>query len=617
MTFEIAEAYHEVDHHGAACKSRSPILSTEEAVVYLHSVVHEFDYTHPFKAALNAFCLRGELVLEVAAPNHEDIAVPLVISPHVNDLWCDSCAYGTVNDPDSDGWSIPEVVANCRTCPQDSDPSPITCSENSRPQLSEQAPDPESPLPRPLAHLFAAATDADEQDKAILDSIEDELTVYSFGYNQRYIERRCLKLRREELQRWRQLLRDQWKDHDGGHFDVHGIVPPPVLGKSTISVILQLSEVSEQFALVLTQFIPSHGQPEAPFVEAFPRRATRSIIFSICGKHANAENTAVIKQGFKLWLAGEVQWIGHGVFIRILVDDHPGLGFEDSFCDSTAGGPHRMTHVLAEFLPTDHPGLGNLCPVLFDVRWFRPSGLHREYRAAVYKPSPSTRPELLDDLFPRCFPDGDLLCSIWTRGLPCVEGHVAALHRGDFVQLRLMPTWTEAIPRGGVSSAEEFYNYGIQATHWGETGQIPLHFISVHEPHHSTSVRSFHVNTLMEICLFADSIWGHTSLITFVREASDLRRGWYFLVSDTLTDGVPVLINRQVRMEDGDIARQLTAVIVHSGITLRELIRSNFDETWSHDSELRETFINLTPISPGLFDQVFQPTPGTLLTIFH
>ena len=100
--------------------------------------------------------------------------------------------------------------------------------------------------------------------------------------------------------------------------------------------------------------------------------------------------------------------------------------------------PHRMTHVLAEFLPTDHPGMGNLCPVLFDIQWYRPSGLYREYRAAVYKPSPSTRPELLDDLFPRCFPDGDLLCSIWARGLPCVEGHVAALHRGDFVQLRLI-----------------------------------------------------------------------------------------------------------------------------------------------------------------------------------
>ena len=321
VTFEIAEAYHDVDHHGAARKSRSPILSTEEAALYLHSVVHEFDYTHPFKAALNAFCLRGDLLLEVAAPNHEDIAVPMVISPHVNDLWCDLCAYGTANDPDSAGWSFPEVVANCCTCPQDSDPSPITGSENSRPQFSAKALDSESPFPRPLAHLFAIATDAQEQDKAVMDSTEDELTVYSFGYNQRYIERRCLKLRREELQRWRQLLRDQWEDHDGGHFLVHGIVPPPVLDKSTISVVLQLSEVPEHLALVLTQFIPSHGQPETPFVEAYPRRATRSIVFSICGKHTNAENTAVIKQGFKLWHAGEVQWIGHGAFIRILVDD--------------------------------------------------------------------------------------------------------------------------------------------------------------------------------------------------------------------------------------------------------------------------------------------------------
>ena len=720
---------------------RSPILSTEEAAVYLHSVVHEFDCTDPFKAALNAFCLRGELVLEVTAPIHEDIAVPIVISPHVNDLWCDSCAYETVNDPDQYGRSIPEVVANCRTCPQDSDPSPITCSENSRPQPNDKASDSKCSIPRPLTHLFAAASDADEQDKALLESTEDEITLFSFGYNRRFIERRSLQLRRDDLRRWRQLLRDQWMDHEGGHFDVHGIVPPPVLGKSTISAIVQLSEVPEQSALGLIQFIPSHGQPETPFVEAFPRRVTRSIVFNICGKDADAESTAVIKQGFKLWFAGEVQWIRHGVFLRILVDDpmdddiglfqttistfeqcksetpfltsrllderrahrveadrgqqqatphdqegtthlpagtsrlYPWHLWESFFNDQNnheEGGvqlavyglalesvgtrytilhepsrrslirrvralypendawdlrihfvtpqpvdTQRMTHVLAEFLPTDHPGMGNLCPVLFDVRWFRSGGLHREYRAAVYKPSPSTRLELLDDLFPRCFPDGDLLCSIWTRGLPCVDGHVAALHRGDFVQLRLMPTWTETIPRGGVSSAEEFYNYGIQATHWGEIGQIPLHFVFVHGPLHSTSVRTFHVNTLMEISLFADSIWGPTSLITFVREASDLRRGWYFLVSDTLTDGIPVLVDRQVRMEDGDIARQPTAVIVHSGITLRELIRSNFDETWSNDSALRETFINLTPISPELYDQAFQPTPGTLVTIFH
>lgn len=209
--------------------------------------------------------------------------------------------------------------------------------------------------------------------------------------------------------------------------------------------------------------------------------------------------------------------------IRALFPEYDAWDMRIHFVTPQLVDPHRMTHVLAEFLPTDHPGMGNLCPVLFDIQWYRPSGLYREYRAAVYKPSPSTRPELLDDLFPRCFPDGDLLCSIWARGLPCVEGHVAALHRGDFVQLRLMPAWTEAIPRGGVSSAEEFFNYGIQATHWGETGQIPLHFISVHGPHHSTSVRSFHINTLMEICLLADAIWGQTSLLTFVREISDLR----------------------------------------------------------------------------------------------
>lgn len=96
MTFEFVEAYHEGKEHDAACKHQRTVFSTEEAEHHQHSVVQEFDYIHPFKAAYNAFCLRGEIVLshfgrKVAKEQSkcEKRGPDSDVSSHVQDRWCD------------------------------------------------------------------------------------------------------------------------------------------------------------------------------------------------------------------------------------------------------------------------------------------------------------------------------------------------------------------------------------------------------------------------------------------------------------------------------------------------------------------------------------------------
>jgi len=89
VTFEVVEAYDCDQGDCAAGNSRWTVLSTAEAGLYLHSVVHEFDYIDPFAASLNAFRLRGELLFGTVVGSATELAVGGV-GPHVFDRWCDS-----------------------------------------------------------------------------------------------------------------------------------------------------------------------------------------------------------------------------------------------------------------------------------------------------------------------------------------------------------------------------------------------------------------------------------------------------------------------------------------------------------------------------------------------
>lgn len=267
--------------------------------------------------------------------------------------------------------------------------------------------------------------------------------------------------------------------------------------------------------------------------------------------------------------------------------------------------------------PQGHDGLGNLCPVVTEVRWYQPTGLRHEMRAALYRPTPTACNLLLDDLEPRCLPRGDQHCSMWSRGLPCIVDQTITLHRGDFVQIRLMPAWSTDIPTGNLFGAEDLYRYGLTVTHWSSTGDIPLHFLTVDGQQHDSALSSFNTLSIDAIYRRAESIWGPQATATFVRDRSDITGGWYFVVSDIRTDGVPLLVDRRVRDANGRTFRQLSALIWHSEQTLRQLILDNFDVSWSSDSDHRFLFVNQSPVPQDQLDQEFHPTPGTLVTVYH
>ena len=279
--------------------------------------------------------------------------------------------------------------------------------------------------------------------------------------------------------------------------------------------------------------------------------------------------------------------------------------------------PTRRTHILAEFLPQGHDGLGNLCPVVTEVRWYQHTGLRQEMRAALYRPTPIACNLLLEDLEPRCLPRGDQHCSIWSRGLPCIVDQTVTLHRGDFVQIRLMPEWSPDIPTGNFHGSEDFYRYGLSVTHWSSTGEIPIHFLTVDGQQHDSALSSFNTLSIDVICRRTEDIWGSQAVATFVRDRSDITNGWYFVISGMHTDGVPLLVDRRVRDATGRTFHQLSALIWHSEQTLRQLIHDNFDVSWSSDSDHRFLFVNQSPLPQDQLDQHFHPTPGTLVTVYH
>lgn len=143
-------------------------------------------------------------------------------------------------------------------------------------------------------------------------------------------------------------------------------------------------------------------------------------------------------------------------------------------------------------------------------------------RAALYRPTPIACNLLLEDLEPRCLPRGDQHCSIWSRGLPCIVDQTVTLHRGDFVQIRLMPEWSPDILRGNFLGSEDFYRYGLTVTHWSSTGEIPIHFLTVDGQQHDSALSSFNTLSIDAICRRAEAIWGPQAIATFVRDRSDI-----------------------------------------------------------------------------------------------
>ena len=196
------------------------------------------------------------------------------VQPHVFDRWCVASSGHSQRDESLVGDPLTEIP------------------DGPRREVHLRSED----LSLPLAYTFASALDAADQDQVITSFRGDSITLISFGHKLHYLEQRTVQLRAQDFHRWRECLRTLWADFDDGtFFAIHNIIPPPVLGRSTVSTIIQLAPISVHASLVLLQFVPSSPPPEDPFVEIIPAISMRRNVFQACGQHLVLEPTAIVK----------------------------------------------------------------------------------------------------------------------------------------------------------------------------------------------------------------------------------------------------------------------------------------------------------------------------------
>ena len=270
---------------------------------------------------------------------------------------------------------------------------------------------------------------------------------------------------------------------------------------------------------------------------------------------------------------------------------------------------------LAEFLLGDAPP-GPMVPVLRDVRWFSPRHLHRELRAAAYLNTPTNKRVLIEDLAEQCMPDGDMLCSVWTRGEPCLEQSIATLHRGDMVNIRLLPAWQDDISHGvSFDNGQFFYAYGVTITHQGYLQPLTAYVHFATEETITRSFAGFDVNTLREIGFLANAVWGQDTTVTFSAASSDLTHGLHFLVSQTGSEAIPILIEQRHPTAGGAYRRRFRMALLLPEMTIAQCITLNTAPHWHGIDSDREILLNSDPISDERIHSTEPVANGALITI--
>ena len=332
-------------------------MDTETACRHslVHSIRQVHDFTNPWEAIGKAFLLHLDVSSTFSTPFHLDHDAVWDFNTGLDD-------------------SIP-----CRNRPNEQTQSsePLGFAHGPAPaEGTSMRLEVDQLRRRPLPYAFAAAENHAAQDTIVEEHIGEKIVIVSYGFKHYYLEQRTLHVDFTQRASWRQLLRAQWADHDDGlFFALHSVKPPSVIHRSTVAVVVQLSPLPEVQALCLLQFVPHQGLPEPAFVTPVPVRAMRSTVFQACGQHLTAESSAVIKQGHKLWPRGEVQIIGHGTFLRILIDVE-----SDETTMSQLGEPT----LLSKPLPlTCRPKLASLWIsmtsfhyLMADVSFHRPIGMN-------------------------------------------------------------------------------------------------------------------------------------------------------------------------------------------------------------------------------------------------
>ena len=277
--------------------------------------------------------------------------------------------------------------------------------------------------------------------------------------------------------------------------------------------------------------------------------------------------------------------------------------------------PFDHIHVLAEFTP-DGFEAGNLVPVLLDVKWFDPRQVRRAHRAPAYYATPTNKMTLIDDLADHCQPTGALLCSVWTRGLPCLDTMTATLLGGDLVSIRLLPMWNDEITYGVTfSNGPDFYHYGATITHNGPLQAVTARIFWWDSPPTERVIPQFNVDTLREIGTIANVVWGQRATITFCRAPSSLQNGWYFLVTESDSEATPLLLEQRYRDETGQWVQQYDLVLQLPGMSIDQCIRYNTQQQWHGALLHRELQLDHRPLTDEALFSGDAVHPGALVTI--
>lgn len=249
-------------------------------------------------------------------------------------------------------------------------------------------------------------------------------------------------------------------------------------------------------------------------------------------------------------------------------------------------------HVLAKFLP-DHHDTGNEVPTLVDLRWYSTSQLHREMREAKYYPTPASWDVFMDGLQDRCHPVGPFQCTVWVKEYPCLEGIDASTHRGDLVSIRLLPTWTEELGREvSIRNGQEFYETCIAMTPREMVQSLRINLLTALDTHSYSFIGGFHINTLLEIGLRAQQLWGRDYCLDFSASPSNLRDGLFLTITQAGSDAVPVVLERRVIPDGYSVRRHLSLMLALHGSDLASSIADHTEHYWHGSTGSRTIAVN-------------------------
>lgn len=257
--------------------------------------------------------------------------------------------------------------------------------------------------------------------------------------------------------------------------------------------------------------------------------------------------------------------------------------------------PHSTTqslHVLPEFLPQHHD-TGNEVPTLLDLKWFDTNSLFREIREARYYPTPASWTTFLDGLQERCFPAGSSHCSVWVRGLPCFDGADASTHRGDLVSIRILPTWSEELRREvAIQNGQAFYEYCNALTSREILQGLRVNILTPIDSHFFVLAGGFNINTITELGMIANQIWGRDHYLWFCAPPSNARDGIYLTITQAGSDATPVVLEQRVLYEYTGPRRHMRLMLVMPGSDMDRTIVEHTEPPWHGTDGTRTISVN-------------------------